>query len=255
MIPKITHQIWFQGWDNLPGKYIKNAESLLILNQNWEHKKWDEQSLRKECGNFSSEALAKFDSFPNMFQKIDFGRYVTVYNYGGVSIDCDAECLAPLEQVPRILKENLIVSKWAEKSKLEAWLCHRGLCQDEIMLNNSTIISEKCHPLLKKFIEFLIENKASDTDPQFLVEITTGPVIMSIFFNNFLDDIFILDPEILEPWGRITSRTVINHHYAVSWKHPVIRWFSQIYSILRNNLIWIILIQTALIFLLKFRIL
>jgi mannosyltransferase OCH1-like enzyme len=81
MIPKITHQIWFQGWENLPEKYAKNVESLRILNKNWEHKTWDEQSLRAECEKFSPEALAKFDGFTRMMAKLVFGRYIVLYNY------------------------------------------------------------------------------------------------------------------------------------------------------------------------------
>jgi hypothetical protein len=103
-IPKVTHQIWFQGWDQLPEKYREDTEKLSILNQNWEHKKWDEGSLRAECEKFSPEALSKFDEFDKMIQKIDFGRYIVLHNYGGVSVDCDAECLRPLEKIPGIDK-------------------------------------------------------------------------------------------------------------------------------------------------------
>jgi mannosyltransferase OCH1-like enzyme len=72
MIPHVTHQIWFQGWHELPEKYHEYTEKLAILNQNWEHMKWDELGLRAECAVFSPEAVAKFDSFPRMIQKVDF---------------------------------------------------------------------------------------------------------------------------------------------------------------------------------------
>ncbi len=254
-IPKVTHQIWFQGWDQFPEKYVKNVESLRILNQNWEHRKWDEGSLRAECENFSPEAVSKYDAFTNMIQKIDFGRYVVLYNNGGISIDCDAECLRPLDKIPGISNENLIISKWSQRSDFESWLCHRGACpRGAIMMNNATIACSPKHGIMKKFIEFLIENESRDPETQWDTEIQTGPTITSYFFNHYLDDIFILDPEIIEPWGRITKRTVINHKYACSWMHPAIQWISPVYLIIRNNfLFWIIILETALIFLIKFR--
>ena len=106
---------------------------------------------------------------------------------------------------------------------------------------------------MKHFIEFLIHNEmTAPDDPQWEEEIQTGPTIFSIFFNNFLDDVSILDPEIIEPWGRITKRTVLNHEYACSWMHPVAQWISPYYLLVRNN---IILILIALLLLYKFRIL
>jgi hypothetical protein len=240
-IPKVTHQIWFQGWDQLPEKYTKNVESLRILNQNWEHKTWDAESLRAECEKFSPEALAKFDGFSHMMRKIVFGRYVVLYNYGGISIDCDAECLRPLDKIPGISNENLIISKWSQRSEFESWMCHRGLCPKEtIMFNCATIACSQRHPIMKHFIEFLIENKSCDPDVHFEEEVQTGPTITSYFFNHYLDDIFILDPEIIEPWDRITKRTVLNHKYACSWMHPSVQFIAPYYSQIRNNFILIL---------------
>lgn len=46
-IPKITHQIWLQGWKSLPPKFKGNVESLRTLNPGYTHMVWDE-SLFKE---------------------------------------------------------------------------------------------------------------------------------------------------------------------------------------------------------------
>jgi mannosyltransferase OCH1-like enzyme len=238
-IPKATHQIWFQGWDQLPEKYIKNVESLRILNQNWEHQTWDEGSLRAECEKFSPEAAAKFDGFSRMMAKLVFGRYVVLYNYGGVSIDCDAECLRPLDKIPGINTENFIISK----SPFGGWedrLALRGMSKDLIMFNCATIACTKEHPLMKRFIDFLIKNESSDPDPQFEEQIQTGPLVTSIFFNNFIDDISILECEIIEPAGSITKRTVLNHKYELSWVHPALRLIKEPYFFVRRNIVGIL---------------
>ena len=93
---------------------------------------------------------------------------------------------------------------------------------------------------MKHFIEFLIENKSSDPEVHFEEEVQTGPTITSYFFNHYLDDIFILDPEIIEPFDNITRRTVLNHKYACSWMHPSAQFVAPYYSKLRSNFILVL---------------
>ena len=245
-IPKITHQIWFQGWDHLPENYHGYTESLAILNQNWEHMKWDEGSLRTECEKFSPEALTKFDGFDNMIQKVDFGRYVILHNYGGVSVDCDAECLRPLGKIPYIDFFNLIICK-NPLNKIENKIASFGLSSDLVMLNNATICCSKGHPLMKRFIDFLIENESWNEDDTLDTHLKTGPLILSIFFNSFIDEFFIIDSEVFEPWGHVTKRTVLNHKYDHSWVDSYWVPFLHLYKFIKNNLVILIALLVVLI--------
>jgi mannosyltransferase OCH1-like enzyme len=249
-IPKITHQIWFQGWDNLPEKFWKNVNSLHDLNENWEHMNWDEKSLRKECKKFGHGALAKFDSFDRMMAKICFARVIVLYNYGGISIDTDAESLRPLDKIPGIEYEKLIISKMG-LGKFENYVSLRGMSENLIMFNNATIACTRHNFIIKEFIKFLIENDVKDDDPQFEEQIQTGPLITSIFFNNYLDEIGILDHDIIEPMTTITKRTVLNHEYELSWTHPLVRMLSKPYIFMRNNIIIIQFILIILLFYIK----
>jgi mannosyltransferase OCH1-like enzyme len=215
------------------------------LNNTWEHETWDEDSIREECEKFSPEALAKFDGYTRMMAKIVFGRYILLYNYGGISIDCDAECLRPLDKIPGINTEKLIISK--SPFEFEDSVSLRGLSKDLIMFNCATIACEKEHPLMKSFIEFLIENESWDSDPQFEEQIQTGPLITSIFFNNFIDDIFILETEIIEPLGSVTKRTVLNHKYEFSWVNPFVSCFKTPYLFIRKHLTIILLFLIGLL--------
>jgi mannosyltransferase OCH1-like enzyme len=235
----------------LPEKYHDDTEKLSILNQNWEHKKWDEQSLRDECEKFSSEALAKFDEFTNMIQKIDFGRYVVLYNHGGVSVDCDAECLRPLEKIPGIDRYDIILSK-NSLTILENKVTSYGLSRDLVIVNNATVCCSKENSLVKKFIEFLIKNESWNEDLMLDTQLKTGPLAMSVFFNKHIDDVLILDSDIFEPFGNVTKRTVLNHKYDQSWTGygtlPI-----TMYKFIKNNLLWILLLVVILIKFLFFR--
>jgi mannosyltransferase OCH1-like enzyme len=253
MIPKITHQIWFQGWDKLPAKYLSDIEKLEFMNQDWEHMKWDEKSLRAECEKFSSEALAKFDGFEKMIQKVDFGRYVVLYNYGGVSVDCDAECVRPLDKIPGLDRYDFIIGK-NSLTKLENKMCSFGLSRDLVIVNNATLCCSKGNTVAQSLIDFLIKNESWNEDQGFDTQIKTGPLILSIFFDRNLDnkDINILDADVFEPWGNITRRTVLNHKYDQSWTRtgafPV-----KIYRVLKNNLVVILIFIVATVAFFGFR--
>lgn len=251
-IPKVTHQIWFQGWDQLPEKYRDDTEKLSILNKNWEHMKWDEGSLRTECEKFSPEALTKFDGFTNMIQKVDFGRYIVLYNHGGVSVDCDAECLRSLDKIPHIDVFNLIISK-NPLNKIENKIASFGLSSDLVMLNNAALCCSKEHPLMKQFIEFLIENESWNEDETLDTHLKTGPLALSIFFNRFIEEFFIIDSEVFEPWGHVTKRTVLNHKYDHSWVDSYFVPLLHLYKFIKNNLVWILLFVVILMKFLFFR--
>ena len=246
-IPRLTHQIWFQGWDQLPEKYHRDCEKLAILNQNWEHMKWDEGSLRDECEKFGPGALEKFNSFEHMIQKIDFGRYVVLYNYGGVSVDCDAECLRPLERIPGLDRYDFIIGK-NSLNKLENKACSFGLSKDLSIVNNATLCCSRENPIMKHLIEFLIKNESWNEDPGLDTQLRTGPLILSIFFNKYIDDpdVSIVDSEIFEPWGNVTRRTVLNHKYDQSWtdygSFPV-----KVYRFIKSNLAALLVVLVAIV--------
>ena len=250
-VPKVTHQIWFQGWDQLPDKYHGDTEKLSFLNPEWNHMKWDEKTLRTECEKFSPEALAKFDGFTNMIQKIDFGRYVVLYNYGGVSVDCDAECLRPLEKTPGIDRYDLILGK-NSLTKMENKVASYGLSRDLVVVNNATLCCSKENQLMKQFIEFLIKNESWNEDLLLDTQLKTGPLALSVFFNKYLDDILVLDSDIFEPFGNVTKRTVINHRYDQSWTGYGTLLIT-LYKFIKNNLILVLLLILVAIKFLFFR--
>jgi len=247
-VPKITHQIWFQGWENLPEKYNENVLLLRCLNPDWEHLPWDETRLRKECEKLGSDYVAKFDSFTEMIHKIDFGRYVVLYNFGGVSIDVDTKPLRSLDKIPGIDRYDFTVSKWA-LGELEGLTVSRGMSEGLTMFNNAFFACSPKTYIMLDFINYVTKTSLSDPhDLEFDTQIKTGPIILSHFLNShYIDEINILDNEIVEPWGHVTKRTVLNHLYDGSWWDPVNSRFKGPYSWIRNNLTFIVLCTLAVL--------
>ena len=97
MIPKIIHQIWFQGKDKLPRRYNSYVKNIKKLHPQWEYKMWDHKSMKHLIKTEASEFLDTYENFNYMIQKIDFFRYVVLYLQGGVYLDTDIYLFKPLD--------------------------------------------------------------------------------------------------------------------------------------------------------------
>ncbi len=58
---------------------------------------WSEEDLDVLVKTEYNHLLEVWNSFPSPFYKIDFGRYLILKKEGGIYIDLDMECIAPLE--------------------------------------------------------------------------------------------------------------------------------------------------------------
>ena len=212
--PKITHQIWMQGWNKLPEKFHSNVDTLHELNPNYQHLQWNEQSLRKECQMYSSECLRKFDSFKHMISKVDFGRYVVLYTYGGISIDTDMKPLKPLDSLSELesLQKDFIISSSA--------------IPITPMVNNGIIICKpKCH-ILKEIIDTICKDTKTEKDflcKEIFIHKTTGPLFIANIIEKYKDDVQVLDNKYFEPclsadpYCSIKKESILDHQHELSW--------------------------------------
>jgi len=87
-IPKIVHQIWLGG--AVPEIYRSWMSSWLAL-EGWEYKLWTDADLK----NISLYNQDLFDMTKNIGEKSDILRLEILFQYGGVYVDTDFECLRP----------------------------------------------------------------------------------------------------------------------------------------------------------------
>jgi mannosyltransferase OCH1-like enzyme len=239
-IPRITHQIWFQGWDVIPEKFKKNSEDLARLNPNYTHMKWDETSLRHECGKLGQEVVAKFDSFPYMIQKIDLGRYVILYNYGGITVDTDMAQLKPIDETPNLNTDKLIISQCAFPNNLFTY-----------SYNNALLLAKSHHHVVKDIIDTVVSNKIS-TDSilynnKFLyIHYTTGPIIVSQVINKHKNSVIVLNNKYYEPCFGFNpfcspgKESIMDHQHELSWLHPSMKIFGKLLLILFYLILFLI---------------
>ena len=89
-IPKIIHQIWTQGCDNIPEKYHKYTESWKST-KDYQYMCWSDESIKELLQKYDKSLIPVYDYFILPQQRSDFGRYLLLYLYGGFYIDIDIE--------------------------------------------------------------------------------------------------------------------------------------------------------------------
>lgn len=98
MIPKIIHQIWLQGYDNLPSELKIYHTECQNINNNFVHIFWTDDKIKNLLkNNFSEEYLKLYEFYKVPAQKADFARYIILYMYGGIYLDMDMICKKNLE--------------------------------------------------------------------------------------------------------------------------------------------------------------
>jgi len=237
-----------QGWDQLPQKFHKNVERLRFLNPKWEHKTWDEGQLRKACEEYGPECLARYDSYEVMMQRIDFGRYVVLYLYGGVTVDCDMIALKPLDEVPDIDRAPLITCK-ANDSVVETSFVTCGhIKNDEWFINSAFICAEPKNPDIKRLVETCINDKTRQEDywsKAYFVSSTTSPIRISTVLKDA--NMTILYTDVIES-EYVTPKSIFIHDHQFSWTDRTSAAFIKGYLFVKEYRQIFILLFTIMIF-------
>ena len=132
-IPKIIHQIWFGS--AVPECFKAYMASWVEFHlDDWQYMLWTE----KEIAELNLYNKQYYDQTDNCAVKADLARLEILYQYGGVYVDVDCECLRPLD----ILHYTY-----------DFYIGIQPLDSKFLQLNNSIIGSRAAHPILKHSIE------------------------------------------------------------------------------------------------------
>lgn len=224
-IPKLTHRIWFQGWDKVPVKFHENVRRLEEMNPEFEHKTWDEHALRRECELLGKPYAEKFDSLPQMIMKVDYGRYVVLYRYGGISVDMDMKPLKPLRETPGLDEEEMILSTVPKPVGYTGYV------------NNAMFAVKPKSPIMKELIDTCTVSTKKQEDyicKELYLDNETGPSFVNKVLNPHRKKIKILDSEYFEPCYstdplcKATDKTILDHQHTLTWVDIKIQWLGTI---------------------------
>lgn len=255
MIKKI-HQIWMQGETNIPIEYRNNILGIREKNVDWHYSLYDENELYNQCSMYSPECATVFAGFKHMHQKVDLGRYVVLYNNGGMSVDMDTICKKSLNHIPEVNtnKELLVVSK-ININAVESFIF---LKSNITLINNAHIYSpNKKNIVLKSIIDYIIclrpkkyRNKTME------IMHTTGPIMFSKqiakHFVIILDSVY-FEPDNVISTNNDTQDTIIIHTLDNTWVDASLETrLLSVYKVIKKDAFVIFLIIIVL-FLLFFR--
>jgi inositol phosphorylceramide mannosyltransferase catalytic subunit len=133
-IPRIIHQIWLGS--PLPEAFIALQQTWITyhMGRNWLYKLWTDEDIA-QLGLYNQEF---YDATDNYGVKSDIARFEILYQFGGVYIDMDYECLAPLDEL---------------HDKYDFYTALQPLDTMFVQLGSALIGSHPGHPILKHCIE------------------------------------------------------------------------------------------------------
>ena len=148
-IPFIIHQIWYQGKQHLPAKYLNWHHSVIACNPNFTHQLWSEKQILTLLNEHYPQFVDTFTQLPHMHLKIDMIKTLILHHVGGIYIDMD--CIA-LNNFDRILTTPQQPSHYEIFNPQSNIIMQRMFClpgaSDYAFLNNNFIASIPKHPFL-----------------------------------------------------------------------------------------------------------
>ena len=174
--------------------FTENLKNWQLLNPTWNVKLVTDSDLRQACKTLSKECLELYDSFNILHLKIDLGRYVMLYLYGGIYVDMDMYVLRGLETSDIInnllhkANNNLHVLGLSTLNlNFHESILFIGRSQ---LINNAMMFATQKHPLLFLMIQTIITktNKITSKKSDYsTIHNITGPVFINNFFGKFID--------------------------------------------------------------------
>lgn len=248
---KNIYQVWYQGCDNINREDFKlNIKRWKDLNPEWNYYCVDNEFLENACKQFSDECYYAYKNLDVTHMKIDLGRYVLIYLYGGMYADMDAYILRPLEfseKVKHIIqtyeqnKQHVIGLSSIPLNILETFAM--TLRFQSVALNNAIMFSSPKNPILKLYIQHIIDKIKQNLETNSLnylkVQNTTGPMTFNHFFNTQINNsqnnkFIIFEPSIFEPCSidqqcQINENTIALHLFEQSWVSHFMKSMANVY--------------------------
>jgi glycosyltransferase involved in cell wall biosynthesis len=176
MIPAITHQ-------TAPSCALSSEQAILRgrmieFNPGWDHRFYTDVDCRDLIRRAFPGLLATYDGYPTAIQRTDLFRVTAVYLFGGVYLDLDMDCQAPLAQ---LAPYGCVLAEEKTLSPLQADALGHA---ERLRIANYMFASAAGHPFWLDVMEAMVERAArpvlSDND----VLESTGPGLLSTVYTR-----------------------------------------------------------------------
>lgn len=175
LIPRIIHQIYEDPVG--PPEYLLNmATTWKRYHPAWEYRFWNRLAIQQLMKTHFPKLLPSYRDFPLDVQRWDAIRYLVLYQYGGLYVDMDYECMEPLDS----LLHNATCCIGLEPK------AHASTYAMSFIVGNALIASIPRHPFLKKVIDavFSIKKECLPVSGMQVLK-TTGPFMITRLYNSY----------------------------------------------------------------------
>gem|GEM_PF-1855129 len=169
--PSVIFQTW-KSKTSLPSNYAQWSESFKQLNPDFEYFLWDDFDNRRFIEIYYPWFLPVYDGYPREIFRVDAVRYFFLYQFGGLYVDMDTECLKP-------------VAPLFESG--DVWLGRMGTDIDvPHSVPNAIMASRPFQEFWLLAIHLLVENARTygamaDNGP----EAMTGPIVLKQAYDTY----------------------------------------------------------------------
>jgi glycosyltransferase involved in cell wall biosynthesis len=223
-IPKIIHQTWKDR--HLPSYLAAFQRTWQEHHPDWEYRLWTDDDNRTFLAQHYSWFLPIYDGYAHFICRVDAIRYFWLHHYGGVYVDLDFECLAPIDSLLADRSIALSIEPDAHTVENKTAKAHNL----SMILSPALMASSVGHPFWQHLWQQLIDNRDLQ-DPL----AATGPFLLTRAYQSFPQcaEIPLIPADRLHPItlaqsdrgelfslakrGQIADRAVAVHHWLGSW--------------------------------------
>ena len=201
-IPRIIHQIWWQGESHIPAKfhdYLTDVKRFCAKKQ-FQHRVWDEHSCMAVVQEVFPHGIDAMQSLA-LVEKCDMCRIAILYKFGGVYLDMDFEI--------EMCFDEFVDAYDTPKHRTVMTL-------DGLVVNNFLIVSTQGNPMMVDVFESCLRRikdppLLSHLNSEMKTMCTTGPYVYTEFLHmTKYNDVFqTIHNYVLDKYGR--------HHTARDW--------------------------------------
>lgn len=161
-IPKIIHQIWLGS--RLPQQYRIWQQTWIDYHPDWTYILWTDTDIE----NFPLINRKLYDVCNSLGAKADIARYEILYQFGGLYVDCDVECLQPCDIFHHCCDFYASCDN-AEKNNI-------------MRITNALIGVKPAHPIMKMCIEKIHKQPIKPLVGSETIIAVTGPGVLTASF-------------------------------------------------------------------------
>lgn len=166
-IPKIIHQIWLGS--TLPQQYRVWQQTWIHYHPDWTYILWTDADIEK----LPLVNRKLYDICKSYGAKADIARYEILYQFGGLYVDCDVECLQPCDIF------NHCCDFYAS--------CDNAEKNSTIRITNALIGVKQAHPIMKLCIEKIGRQPIKPLAGAERIIAATGPGMLTAAFCESAD--------------------------------------------------------------------